>query len=153
VQQIHNLFDTRRGVKQVYSGTALVGAALSDTPVPALASHCGDLVMESTAEAWFAYPYWSDNAKAPTFARTIDIHKKPGYDPLEMFIDRTAPPPPGMPFGIPLDTNLVKGSHGAIDADDPHETILICSRPDVIGSEPLHARDVAGIVLKLFGAK
>jgi hypothetical protein len=153
VQQIHNLFDTRRGVKQVYSGTALVGAALSDTPVPALASHCGDLVMESTAEAWFAYPYWSDNAKAPTFARTIDIHKKPGYDPLEMFIDRTAPPPPGMPFGIPLDTNLVKGSHGAIDADDPHETILICSRPDVIGSEPLHARDVAGIVLKLFRAK
>jgi hypothetical protein len=70
-----------------------------------------------------------------------------------MFIDRTAPPPPGMPFGIPLDTNLVKGSHGAIDADDPHETLLVCSRPDVIGSEPLHARDVAGIVLKLFGAK
>lgn len=153
VQQIHTLFDTRRGVKQVYSGAALVGAALSDTPVPALASHCGDVVLESTSEAWFAYPWWVDANKAPTFARTIDIHKKPGYDPLEMFIDRTAPPPPGMPFGIPLDTNLVKGSHGAIDADDPHETILICSRPDVIGSEPLHARDVAGIVLKLFGAK
>ena len=153
VAQIHALFDKRRGVKQVYSGTALIGAGLSDTPVPALASRCGDVVIESTAGSWQAYPWWFGDGKAPSFARTIDIHRKPGYDPLELFIDRTAPPPPGMPFGIPLDTTLVKGSHGAIDADDPHETVLVSSRPDVIGSTPLHARDLAGIVLKLFGTK
>ena len=153
VAQIHALFDKRRGVKQVYSGTALQGAGLSDTPVPALASRCGDVVIESAAGSWQAYPWWFGDGKAPSFARAIDIHRKPGYDPLELFIDRTAPPPPGMPFGIPLDTTLVKGSHGAIDADDPHETLLVCSRPDVLGSQPRHARDVAGIVLKLFGVK
>ncbi|RLS29789.1 MAG: alkaline phosphatase family protein [Planctomycetota bacterium] len=150
VQRIHTLFDRRRGVKQVYSGAALIGAGLSETPVPSMKSRCGDVVIESTPDSWQAYQYWLSDAKAPRFARTIDIHKKPGYDPLELFIDRTAAPPPGMPFGIPLDTSLVKGSHGAIDADDPHETLLVCSRPDVIGSEPLHARDLAGIILRQF---
>ena len=152
VEQIHSLFERRRGVQRVLSGTALVGSGLSDTPVPALAGRCGDVVIESAADSWQAYPWWTDPAAAPSFARTIDIHRKPGYDPLELFVDRTAPPPPGMPFGIPLDTSLVKGSHGAIDGDDPHETVLLCSRAGVIGSAPLHARDVAGIVMRLFDA-
>ena len=37
--------------------------------------------------SWFTYYYWLDDAKAPDFARCVDIHRKPGYDPAELFID------------------------------------------------------------------
>jgi len=152
VERIHELFAGRAGVGRVLSGRALVEAGLSATPVPALGSRCGDVVLEAALDTWFAYPWWSDDAKAPTFARTIDIHRKPGYDPLELFIDRTAPPPPGMPFGIPLDPALVRGSHGAVDPSAPHETLLVCSEPGVVSGAPLAAADVAGLTLGLFGA-
>ena len=45
--------------------------------------------------SWFNYYYWLDDKKAPDFARTVDIHKKPGYDPVEMFTD------PDKPFMLP----------------------------------------------------
>jgi hypothetical protein len=152
VERIHELFDGRPGIGRVISGRGLVEAGLSATPVPALTSRCGDIVLESTRDAWFAYPWWFDDARAPSFARTIDIHRKPGYDPLELFIDRTAPPPPGMPFAIPLNPALVAGSHGAVDPAAPHETVLICSAPGIVAGTPLAAPDVAGIVLGLFSA-
>ena len=41
----------------------------------------------SEPDAWFAYPYWLDDRLAPDFARTVDIHRKPGYDPCELFFD------------------------------------------------------------------
>src|SRR5205085_931879 len=47
----------------------------------------GDLVLLSRPESWFAYPYWLDDRRAPDFARTVDIHRKPGYDPCELFVD------------------------------------------------------------------
>ena len=47
----------------------------------------GDLVAVSDSDAWFTYYYWDDDSKAPDFARTVDIHRKPGYDPVELFID------------------------------------------------------------------
>ncbi|NBV44673.1 MAG: alkaline phosphatase family protein [Planctomycetia bacterium] len=152
VERIHELFAGRAGVGRVFSARGLVEAGLSATPVPALGSRCGDVVLEAALDTWFAYPWWSDDAKAPTFARTIDIHRKPGYDPLELFIDRTAPPPPGMPFGIPLDPALVRGSHGAVDPSAPHETLLVCSEPGVVSGAPLAAADVADLTLGLFGA-
>jgi len=65
----------------------------------------GDLVLLSSTDRWFAYYWWHDDAKAPDFARTVDIHRKPGYDPCELFFDPAA-------RAIPLDPSLVKGSHG-----------------------------------------
>ena len=50
-------------------------------------ARAGDLVVVSKQGAWFAYPYWLDDRAAPDFARTVDIHRKPGYDPCELFID------------------------------------------------------------------
>src|SRR5207237_5548359 len=44
----------------------------------------GDLVALSQPDAWFAYPFWLDDAQAPDYARTVDIHRKPGYDPCEL---------------------------------------------------------------------
>jgi len=87
----------------------------------------GDLVLEAEPDAWFAYPYWEDDARAPDFARTVDIHRKPGYDPAELFLDpqlrwprfRIARRLLARRLGfrnlldvIPLDPSLVRGSHG-----------------------------------------
>ena len=47
----------------------------------------GDLVVLAEPDAWFTYYYWLDDRKAPDFARTVDIHRKPGYDPAELFMN------------------------------------------------------------------
>jgi predicted AlkP superfamily pyrophosphatase or phosphodiesterase len=82
----------------------------------------GELVALAKPDAWFAYPYWIDDARAPDFARTVDIHRKPGYDPCELFM--TSPARAAMRLlqkklgfrcrfdVVPLDASLVKGSHG-----------------------------------------
>jgi hypothetical protein len=109
-------------------------------------SRCGDLVIESTPDSGQAYPYWLDDARAPAFARTVDIHRKPGYDPVELHIDRAKLPA----VSIPLDTSLVKGSHGGVDPAAPHETIFIASRPG-LAAGPLATHEVAGLVKRIFG--
>lgn len=105
----------------------------------------GDLIALSEADAWFAYPYWLDDRLAPDFARTVDIHRKPGYDPCELFFDPRLWWPRGRALRrlvqkklgfrtlfdvVPLDPELVHGSHGlpAHDAAD---------RPIVIGDGPI----------------
>jgi predicted AlkP superfamily pyrophosphatase or phosphodiesterase len=65
----------------------------------------GDLIAISNRDKWFSYYWWNDDDKAPTFTKTVDIHRKPGYDPLELFIDMQKK-------SISFDTRLVKGSHG-----------------------------------------
>ena len=87
----------------------------------------GELVVLSRADSWFAYPYWLDDRLAPDFARTVDIHRKPGYDPCELFFDPGCSGPRAARSGgslqkklgfrtlfdvIPLDPRLVRGSHG-----------------------------------------
>ena len=87
----------------------------------------GDLVAIAAPDAWFTYYYWLDDHRAPDFARTVDIHRKPGYDPVELVLDPTIRLP-ALKVGwtlakkaagfrylmdvIPLDATLVKGSHG-----------------------------------------
>jgi predicted AlkP superfamily pyrophosphatase or phosphodiesterase len=66
----------------------------------------GEVVLICEPNTWLAYYWWKDDAKAPPFARTVDIHAKPGYDPVELFFDPTTK-------SIPLNASLVKGSHGA----------------------------------------
>ena len=65
----------------------------------------GDLIAISNRDKWFSYYWWNDDDKAPTFTKTVDIHRKPGYDPLDLFIDVQKK-------SISFDTRLVKGSHG-----------------------------------------
>ena len=100
----------------------------------------GDLLLVAKPGRWFSYDYWLDERKAPDFARTVDIHRKPGYDPTELFIDprfRFATLSIGwrllkMKLGfrtvmdvIPLDTSLVRGSHGRVDVDEGLRPVLI----------------------------
>lgn len=100
-------------------------------------SRSGELIALAKPDAWFTYYYWLNDANAPDFAPTVDIHRKPGYDPCELFITskakammRVAKKKLGFRYKmdvIPLDATLVKGSHGLLT--DPQ------SGPLVIGPE------------------
>ncbi len=111
-------------------------------------SRSGEIVLIAKPEAWFAYYWWMDDAAAPAFARTVDIHRKPGYDPVEMFID--------MPSRqTPLDATLVKGSHGYPATDPSRRGVLVASDAMCVGDvleSGLKDTDVAGVVLRNFGA-
>lgn len=104
----------------------------------------GDLVLLAERDAWFAYPYWLEDARAPDFARTVDIHRKPGYDPLELFVDPAIRLPRlrvgrrlvqkmlGLRYRmdvIPLDPSLVRGSHGVAPADPADGPVLVAEDP------------------------
>jgi predicted AlkP superfamily pyrophosphatase or phosphodiesterase len=104
----------------------------------------GEVILVSTPNSWQAYYYWLDDALAPKFARTVDIHRKPGYDPVELFVDMAT-------RSIPLDATLVKGSHGAPVHSDAQRGVLISSKKQVLESQELEDWDVCGIVLKQFG--
>jgi predicted AlkP superfamily pyrophosphatase or phosphodiesterase len=65
----------------------------------------GEIIAISDRDKWFSYYWWYDAEKAPNFARTVDIHRKPGYDPVELFADPKT-------NSIPLFPPLIKGSHG-----------------------------------------
>ncbi len=108
----------------------------------------GELVAISQADRWFSYYYWLDDAKAPDYARTVDIHRKPGYDPVELFIDpeirwpmlavawRLGRRKLGMRSLLDVislnDTKLVKGSHGRVTDDPNHGPLVISSRQDLL---------------------
>ncbi|QDT37311.1 alkaline phosphatase family protein [Stratiformator vulcanicus] len=106
----------------------------------------GEIVLVSRSDSWFAYYWWTDDAKAPAFARTVDIHRKPGYDPVEMFIDMPSKQ-------TPLDATLVKGSHGYPADDDSRRGVLIASSAGLIAdrSSGVSDTDVAKMVLSEFG--
>ena len=107
----------------------------------------GELVAISRADRWFAYPWWLDDAKAPDYARTVDIHRKPGYDPVELFLDPGLRAPrlavgwrlakKAMGFRtlmdvIPLDASLVRGSHGRPTDCTEDGPLIISSEPDLL---------------------
>jgi predicted AlkP superfamily pyrophosphatase or phosphodiesterase len=104
----------------------------------------GELVVVSEPASWQAYYWWSDDAQAPSFARTVDIHRKPGYDPVELFFDPVAK-------GIPLKPELVRGSHGAPATDASQRGVLLSSQRGVFVEGPTADTDVADIVLRQFG--
>ncbi len=98
---------------------------------PIAHARAGEIVLAAKRDAWFAYPWWQDDARAPDFARTVDIHRKPGYDPCELFFD-----PPTR--GISLDAKRVKGSHGAVPRDPDQLATFACGGGPV--KEALHGR-------------
>ena len=121
------------GIGQVYSGDELADIGLAHP-------RSGEIVVVAKSKAWFTYYYWLDDRKAPDFARCVDIHRKPGYDPVELFIDpqikfpmakagfRLAQKKLGFRYLmdlIPLNAKLVKGSHGAIIEDSKKGPLLI----------------------------
>ncbi len=129
----------------------------------------GELVAIANPDAWFTYYYWLDDSRAPDFARTVDIHRKPGYDPAEMFIDPTialAKPKIGatllkkklgfrtlMEF-TPLDAGLVKGSHGSFPTELNEGALLISRQGQYLEADKIKAVDVCEAILNhLFEGK
>jgi predicted AlkP superfamily pyrophosphatase or phosphodiesterase len=122
----------------------------------------GELVVLARPDAWFTYYYWLDDARAPDFARTVEIHRKPGYDPVELFLD-PAIAVPKLALGwrllkkslgfrtlmdvIPLDAGLVKGSHGRADTQEEHGPLLISSAPELLALGNVHATRVKELLL------
>ena len=123
----------------------------------------GDLVAIAEADRWFSYYFWLDDARAPDYARTVDIHRKPGYDPVELFVDPR--------YGFPTlstgwrlakralgfrqlldvislkDTQLVKGTHGRVTDDPAMGPVVISSEPGLLPSGPVDARDFKTLTL------
>jgi predicted AlkP superfamily pyrophosphatase or phosphodiesterase len=127
----------------------------------------GDLVAVAPENAWFTYYYWLDDACAPDFARTVDIQRKPGYDPVELFLDPKLPLPKfkiawrllqkQLGFRmlmdvIPLDATLVKGSHGRRPADKEDWPALITAKPEMLGANEVDSTDVYHILKRHFQA-
>lgn len=132
--EVRKVLESCDGVAEVRDGNDLYAAGSAG------AERGGDLVVVSELDAWFTYYYWLDDAVAPDFARTIDIHRKPGYDPVELFIDPTLACPKlkiakfllkkklglrGLLDVIPLDASLVKGSHGRDQVPEELQPVLI----------------------------
>jgi hypothetical protein len=124
----------------------------------------GDLLAVAAAGAWFAYPWWNNPRSAPDFARTVDIHRKPGYDPLELFMDPSITAPTayvarqlllrklGMRAlleTVPLDTSLVRGSHGRVESGTPYAPVLIADGLDMLEAGPVHATQVHDALVHL----
>ena len=123
--------------------------------------HAGDLIAIANEDSWFAYYYWIYDKFAPDFARTVDIHRKPGYDPVELFLDPKIPNPKlkiawrllqkKLGFRmlmdvIPLDATLVKGSHGARPKSTRDWPVLITEKNTLPPNTQLHATDIYHIL-------
>jgi hypothetical protein len=128
----------------------------------------GDLVAVSRPDRWFSYYFWFDDARAPDYARTVDIHRKPGYDPAELFVD-PAIRVPALKVGatlakkalgfrylmdvVPLDGSMVRGSHGRLTDRFEDGPVLLTNRPDLLPAEgAVPATAVKEVVMEhLFG--
>ncbi len=117
------------------------------------AERAGDFIAIAKPDSWFTYYFWENDALAPDYARTIDIHRKPGYDPCELFLDPTLKLPKleiakfllkkklglrGLLEVIPLDATLVKGSHGRDKVPDNERPVLLGSRTPVSCAGDVH---------------
>ena len=123
----------------------------------------GDLVVTAQPGAWFAYPWWLDDARAPDFARCVDIHKKPGYDPCELLIDPaiTLPALRVAKFKIaralgfraslhltPLDASLVKGTHGRAQLAPGFEPVVLAENVFLPEKDFVSCQDIFNIILR-----
>jgi hypothetical protein len=148
--RVRSLLEKQPGIGEIWAGPAKRQAGL-DHP------RAGDLVAVAQERAWFTYYYWMDDLRAPDFARTVDIHRKPGYDPVELFLD------PAVRFMglkiawrlfkkrlglrvlmdvVPLDATLVKGSHGRRPVRPDEWPVLISANCGWVPRSPLVSTNV-----------
>lgn len=141
VDAVAALFRGQDGIAMVLTGEERSRVGLNHP-------HSGEVVLVSDPSKWFAYYWWVDDERAPDFARTVDIHRKPGYDPVEMYLDMQT-------MSTPLDASLVQGSHGYPADAAERKTVLLSSDAAALGDSAGELRDVdvAGIVLRNFGVK
>jgi predicted AlkP superfamily pyrophosphatase or phosphodiesterase len=150
------LIEKQPGVARVIAGGERAASGL-DHP------RAGDLIVLAKENAWFTYYYWLDDALAPDFARCVDIHRKPGYDPVELFLDPNLSLPKlkiawrllkkKLGFRmlmdvIPLDASLVKGSHGICPASARDYPLIIAEHSDLWTETTLQPTQVYEVIKK-----
>lgn len=139
------------GVERVFAGDERDELGLGH-------SRSGELVLMAAPGWWFAHDYWRDDRHRPDFAQAVEIHKKPGYDPRELLFDphggklraglALLRKKLGLRYNLnpcPLDTALVKGSHGRPAAEPLDGPVLICDRRD-LERDGWHQTDIAGLI-------
>jgi predicted AlkP superfamily pyrophosphatase or phosphodiesterase len=149
-KRVRDLVENQEGVEQVLGAREKQAFGIDH-------ERAGDLIAVAKENAWFTYYYWMDDRLAPDFARTVDIHRKPGYDPVELFLDPQLPNPrlkiatrllqKKLGFRMlmdvtPLDATLVKGSHGRRPADSGDYPVLISSKRELLPNPLIDATDV-----------
>ncbi len=152
--EVRSLLEKQPGVDEVWGAAEKKSHGL-DHP------RAGDLIAVAKERAWFTYYYWLDDKRAPDFARTVDIHRKPGYDPVELFLDPVIPLVKAkiawrllqkklgfrmLMDVIPLDASLVKGSHGRRPTNSQEWPLIISGRPNSLPPQPIKSTDVFGIL-------
>ncbi|WP_149303593.1 alkaline phosphatase family protein [Pareuzebyella sediminis] len=151
---VKSLIESISGVEKVLSDEEIEEAGLAH-------ERCGDLVVLADANSWFTYYFWLDDDKAPDYARMVDIHKKPGYDPVEMMTDPKDKLVMAKVMGkllkkklgfrtvldiIPLNAGLIKGSHGRIPEDKADYPILITDDVNATFNDEIEATEVFSIL-------
>jgi hypothetical protein len=137
ITAVRDLFEGRAGIDEVLAGADRERYELAH-------ERAGDVILISTPNSWQAYYWWNDDARAPKYARTVDIHRKPGYDPVELHFDMATK-------SIPLDATLVKGSHGAPAREESQRGVILTSQPGTLEGPPMSDTDVFELVLRQFG--
>ncbi len=127
-EQVHEILKTLPGIEMILDEAGKKAHGIDH-------ERSGTFVLVAKADSWFSYYFWLDDAKAPDYARCVDIHKKPGYDPVEMFMSskgRAAYKLLRKKVGfryvmdvVPLDATLIKGSHGSINVPEAFYPVLI----------------------------
>ncbi|MFC4563563.1 alkaline phosphatase family protein [Nocardiopsis mangrovi] len=125
----------------------------------------GELVAVAAPGAWFTYYYWRDDARAPDFARGVEIHRKPGYDPAELFLDPADPTAKaraalglakkklGLRYAmnvVPMEAEWVRGTHGRLP-DDPDDGPVVLCTDRAEARDRMAATDVRDLMLGLVG--
>jgi predicted AlkP superfamily pyrophosphatase or phosphodiesterase len=156
IAAVRAVLQATEGVAEVLDGEALSDVGL-DHP------RAGELVAVAAPDRWFTYYYWLDDAKMPDFARTVDIHRKPGYDPVELLLDPRIPLPrlkiawtlakKSLGFRTLLDVigtdeTLVRGSHGRLPARPEEGPVFLCTDGRA-ARERLEMREVRDVLLDL----
>ena len=157
--RVQALIEKTDGVESVLDDEGKAAAGLNH-------ERAGDFVAIARPDSWFTYYYWLDDKKAPDFARTVDIHRKPGYDPVELFVD-PALKLPKLKVGavllkkqlgfrylldvIPLDASLVKGSHGRISDSPARGPLFITQQRDLVTANSVQPTEIAGLILRHLG--
>jgi hypothetical protein len=137
IDQVAGTFRSQPGIAEVLAGHERGRYAMDH-------ARSGEVIVISAPNSWQAYYYWLSDDRAPAFARTVDIHRKPGYDPVELHVDMAT-------RSIPLDATLIRGSHGAPAVDAAQQTVLLASRPILPNKKVFVDTDVFGIVMNQFG--
>jgi predicted AlkP superfamily pyrophosphatase or phosphodiesterase len=153
--KVRKLVEGMPGVEQVYGGPEREAVGLNHP-------RSGELIAIADAHSWFTYYYWNDDGRAPDFARTVEIHRKPGYDPVELFLDPAITMPKAaigkrllmrklgfraLMDVIPLEASLVRGSHGRLTDKGVDGPLVITDRPDLLKHERIPATKIKQLLL------